>query len=70
MTTKLLLLNQVATVLDRRPYQISYAISNGHVKEPSLRIGNKRIFQPEDVRRLAEHFGVAVDKHVALGGGR
>lgn len=54
----MLLLNEVAALLCRRPYQIAYAISNGHVDEPQLRIGNRRIFQPTDVRRLAEYFGI------------
>ena len=56
MTNNLLLLNQVARQLHVKPYQIAYAISAGHVEEPELRIANKRIFQPADIKRLAKHF--------------
>jgi hypothetical protein len=36
-----------------------YAITSGAVPEPKLRIGNKRIFVDEDIRRLAYRFGIA-----------
>ena len=55
---KLYLLNEVAKVLRKRPYQVAYAITSGSVKEPKLRISNKRIFLEEDIRRLAVHFGI------------
>ncbi len=52
------LLNEVAKVLRKRPYQVAYAITSGSVQEPKLRISNKRIFLEADIRRLAEHFGI------------
>ena len=55
-----LLLNDVARLLGVKGYQISYALTNGLVEEPELRISNKRIFQQEDIERLAEYFGVAL----------
>jgi len=58
MTNKLLLLNDVARLLRRRPHQITYAITSQAVEDVTLRIGNRRMFQANDVRRLAEHFGV------------
>ncbi len=55
-----LLLNDVARLLGRKPYQVSYAISVGLIPEPKLRIANKRVFQQTDIQRLARHFGVAL----------
>jgi DNA-binding transcriptional MerR regulator len=52
------LLRDVARLLKVKSYQIAYALSVGLVAEPELRIANKRVFQPEDIERLAEHFGV------------
>ena len=40
-----------------KPYQVVYALTVGLVKEPELRIANKRIFEQEDIDRLAKHFG-------------
>jgi len=57
---KHLLLKDVARLLKLKPYQITYALTTGLVDEPKLRIANKRIFQAEDVGRLAAHFGVAM----------
>ena len=56
---KLFLLSEVAGVLRKKPWQVVYAITSGAVPEPKLRIGNKRIFVAEDIRRLASHFGIA-----------
>ena len=52
------LLKDVARLLQVKPYQIAYALSVGLVEEPELRISNKRVFQAEDIERLAKHFGV------------
>jgi len=57
-----MLLKDVATLLRVKPYQITYALTVGLVAEPELRISNKRIFQNQDVARLAEHFGVVLEK--------
>jgi DNA-binding transcriptional MerR regulator len=56
------LLRDVARLLKVKPYQIAYALSVGLVEEPQLRISNKRVFQEEDVHRLAAHFGVDLGK--------
>lgn len=53
------LLAEVARLLGVRPHQIAYALTNGLVEEPRLRIGGRRVFLPEDVRTLARHFGVS-----------
>ena len=56
------LLKDVAKILKRKPYQIAYCLSVGLVPEPETRIANKRIFTPEDIERLAAHFGVELAK--------
>lgn len=56
------LLRDVARMLKVKPYQIAYALSVGLVEEPKLRISNKRIFQTEDIDRLAAHFGIDLGK--------
>ena len=53
-----LLLKDVAALLKLKPYQITYKISVGLLPEPKIRISNKRIFQADDVERIAAHFGV------------
>jgi len=55
---KHLSLKDVAKLLKLKPYKIVYALTTGLVEEPKLRIANKRIFQEDDVQRLAAHFGV------------
>lgn len=56
-----LLLNDVARLLGVKGYQIAYALTNGLVPEPALRISNKRVFEQKDIERLAEHFGVDIE---------
>lgn len=55
---ELLLLHEVSKRLGIIAHKLVYAITTGKVPEPRLRINNKRIFQPDDVKRLADHFGV------------
>ena len=54
-------LKDVANLLKVRSHRVGYAVSSGAVPEPALRLGNKRIFSMEDVRRLANHFGKKVE---------
>lgn len=56
MSKQHLLLGEVAGLLGIRPHRIAYAIASGLIQEPDLRIGHKRVFQPDDVRRLEIHF--------------
>jgi DNA-binding transcriptional MerR regulator len=51
-------LKDVARVLDIKPYRIEYLLANGIVPEPQLRVAGRRLFTPDDVQRLAKHFGV------------
>jgi len=55
---ELLLLHEVSKRLGIIAHKLVYAITSGKVPEPRLRINNKRIFQPDDVKRLADFFGV------------
>ena len=51
-------MKEVARLLGVRPHRVGYAVSTGAVPQPSQRFGNTRVFTVEDVRRLADHFGV------------
>lgn len=55
---ELLLLHEVSKRLGIIAHKLVYAITSGKVPEPRLRINNKRIFQADDVKRLADHFGI------------
>ena len=68
MKKKHFLLRDVARMLKVKPYQIAYALSVGLVAEPTIRISNKRIFEPEDIDRLAAHFGVDLAAKKGQGG--
>ncbi len=52
---------QVARLLGLRPHNIEYAHASQALIEPSFRFLGKRVYCAEDVRRVAEHFGVALD---------
>jgi len=53
-------LKDVAALLGVKAYRIEYLLAHGLVPEPSLRISGRRVFMPEDVKRLAVHFGVTL----------
>jgi hypothetical protein len=55
-------LGQVARLLNRKPYLITYAITSGHIPEPAMRIGNKRVFGETDLQRLARYFGIPMPR--------
>lgn len=54
-------LRDASRVLKLKPYQIDHALAVGAVPEPRLRVSNRRVFQREDLKRLAVHFGVALE---------
>ena len=58
--TQLYSSGDVAARLKVPQYKILYAIENGMVADSSMRVGGKRIFSDEDLRRLAEHFQVEI----------
>ena len=47
---------EVAKVLGIPYWRIVYAHQSGKIPEPTLRIGNRRVYLCEDVLRLAKHF--------------
>lgn len=56
MTSIHLALRDVSRVLDVAAYRIQYALVTGQVEEPRIRVANNRIFQAQDLIRLAKHF--------------
>jgi DNA-binding transcriptional MerR regulator len=57
MTQTHFLLQEVSRQVGVKAYQISYALANGYLKEPSSeRINNKRIFTREDIARIKTYF--------------
>jgi len=60
MTHKYYQMKEVAKLLSVKPYKINYALVNGHVQEPQMRIANTRVFTTADIQALAQHFNVAV----------
>lgn len=57
------LLNEVARSLSLPAHRISYAISSGKIREPELRLNNKRIFAMEDVNRVKAFFAAKKEAH-------
>ena len=55
-------LYQFARILGKKPHLVVYAITSGPVPEPGRRIGNKRVFNREDVERLARHLRIATPR--------
>jgi hypothetical protein len=56
--TQIYLLGDVCRRLNVPHYRVSYALLTGLLPEPAERLGGKRVFTEEDVRVIAEHFGV------------
>lgn len=57
---QLLGLSGVSKVVAVAKHRIEYAISNGAIPEPEIRIANKRVFTTEDAQRIADYFGVKI----------
>ena len=53
-------MGECARLLRVQSYRIQYAYAHDRLPEPRLRIGGRRVFGPEDVQRLAAHFGVTL----------
>ncbi len=50
------LLNEAAKLVGVRGYQIAYAIQQGYLPEPELRLTHQRIFSDEDIARIRGYF--------------
>jgi DNA-binding transcriptional MerR regulator len=57
-------LKDVARLLGVKAYRVQYAIVHENVPEPQRRMSGRRVFEPEDVERLAAHFHVALPETV------
>ncbi len=49
-------LREAAAELDKKPHQLDYAFSAGHVEEPRLRLFGKRLIDDETMAKLREYF--------------
>jgi hypothetical protein len=52
-------LGEVSKDLRVPAWRIAYAISSGRVPDVRIRCAGKRVFQQDDVSRLADHFGIS-----------
>lgn len=57
-------LGEVSRLINVPKHRIEYAISNGSISEPKMRIANKRAFSQEEVRVIANYFGVRIEERV------
>jgi len=53
-------MHDCARLLQVQSYRIQYAYAHGRVPEPRLRMGGRRVFTPDDLQRMAKHFGVTL----------
>lgn len=60
---QLLGLGDVSRLVGIARHKIEYAIANGAIPEPELRIANKRVFTTDDVERIADYFGFVVNEN-------
>lgn len=63
MTQKHFSLKEVADIVGTKPHRISYAISNGFLKEPVERITNRRMFTASDIEAARKYFARKTDKN-------
>lgn len=59
---------QVARLLGLRTHQLDYAHASNQLAEPGLRFLNKRVYELDDVRRVADHFGLRLDADLGAAG--
>lgn len=65
MTQELFLISEVAKRLNVAPSRIAYQFVTRKIEEPSLRMGNRRIFTHDDARRIANALGLTWDNDVS-----
>ena len=69
MKKQLLSLKDVATRLNTQHYRIVYLLTTGKVPEPN-RVGGKRVFDTDDLNRIAKALGVeSISEPLAAQGG-
>ena len=60
INTPLFSLKDVQRVLGVARWRILYLYESGHIAEP-MRVGGHRLFDEQNVREIAKHFGIAID---------
>lgn len=62
---------QVARLIGVPSYRIEYAHTHNKLDEPVQRVMNKRLYSLDDLRRVAQHFGIELDESlIAVNGGK
>lgn len=56
---------EVATLLKIKEHKLNYAMRTGRLAQPKLRMANRKIFTPKEVKRVADYFGVEVPTEVS-----
>ena len=56
MTKSQYILSEVAKIVGAKSHVVAYAISSGHLPEPSLRIAGKRVFSTSEVEAIKTYF--------------
>ncbi len=59
-------IKDVSKLLGIRQHRIDHAIASGLVKEPAIRVANRRVFQKEDLENLRKHFSLKPDDGQAV----
>jgi DNA-binding transcriptional MerR regulator len=62
MAQQLYLMSDVSRMLGVPPHRIAYLFTTRKLAEPSLRLGNRRVFDRSDVRRVARALGRPLDR--------
>jgi DNA-binding transcriptional MerR regulator len=57
MTQQLFLISEVSRQLNVPQHRIAYLFMTRKLAEPQLRLGNRRVFTLEDVRKVAKALG-------------
>ena len=59
---ELLSLRDCARRLGISPHRIAYAHEVGHLADVEMRVAGKRIYTAADLKRVAEYFGIELNK--------
>jgi hypothetical protein len=57
MTQQLYLISDVARQLNVPPHRVAYLYMTRKLPEPQLKLGNRRIFTLDDIRKVAKALG-------------
>lgn len=55
---QLLAIGEISRMIGIARHRIEYAVSNGAIPEPKVRVANKRAFSRVEVQNIADYFGV------------